>query len=763
MDPYILRQSNYEKYQHAFYETIFVLSNGYVGLRSTVEFDSEYSLPGAFFYNLYDYGMSVPNHLVNGPNWLDIKISVEDEIINFDFCQIQKFERILDMKQAMVSVYIRFKDSNERITALSYSYYIHAKKNISVITGKITAINYNGKIKMDMAFNYSSGNSYHGGYYGHDVKSFQLELCDHSHEEDICNVSFMTKGSKKTIHMASSVKSTQATSFIPYIGNKRLGTTILFDAQEREEISFTKYVTFDSNSNDARAVNISLQNILCMDEKEIFNEHKLIWKKRWSDISFSLDGDFKSYQGMIFGTFQLLQVMNDLEEFNVPARGLSSEYHGGHFFFNSELYKVPFYSWHYPSRAKAMLMYRVRTKETALEHAKNTGYKGVRWSEESGPNGEPAGPTRIYNFAEGTWSEEKTGRLVIHIGSNVTYSMLQYALISGDDLFLYENLDLLLEISRFYASAVEWDVDNNVYCINHVIGPDEYHIGVNNNLYTNYFAQWCIKQVLILIKSSPNSLSDLDITSEEISYWEHIVANIKIPQKNELGIYEQFDGYFQLADKKVMSFDENNRPVLDQELYEKTRNFSGDGTKIIKQCDVIMLMSMLRNDFGTHIKAANFNYYDPRTMHESSLSATHAGIVAADVGEIDLAYQYYLFSSRYNLDFFPKENYNNGLHIAAFAGAWLIYLYGFFGIDYDAFSLKVKPNLPSTWNFTATNIIWKNYRIRLEATRTTVSITMIGGPSSIQIVSNGVKQYLSQDERLEFEVDDFGITLYSSE
>ncbi|MNI51750.1 Kojibiose phosphorylase [compost metagenome] len=202
---------------------------------------------------------------------------------------------------------------------------------------------------------------------------------------------------------------------------------------------------------------------------------------------------------------------------------------------------------------------------------------------------------------------------------------------------------------------------------------------------------------------------------------------------------------------------------MDQELYEKTKEFSGDGTKIIKQCDVIMLMSMLRNDFNTDIKTANFNYFDPRTMHESSLSATHAGIVAADVGNIDLAYQYFLHSSRFNLDFNPKENYNNGLHIASFAGAWLIYLYGFFGIHYDASSLKIKPNLPSQWKFATTNIIWRNYRIKLEATSITLTITMIEGSGVIQMESKGIVKYLSENESLEFEVDDYGITVYSSE
>jgi kojibiose phosphorylase len=732
---WLFEQNQYLPEENAFYETIFALSNGYIGVRSTLEFDSLGGHPGAFVCDAYDYGLSVPNQIVNLPNWLDLKMIINDTQINLDYVNIIRFYRALDAKNGILETELQFADSSQRITELKRYDILHAKRrNLYLTYGVITPINYSGRIAIESCTNYQRGNSYHGGYTGSHVKSFHWELLDSEVKNNHSYLTFQTSRTRKIMAIYSSLIVNCESEFNDLYEYNRIGIKCSFPTKANNSYEFIKINTVISGD---RLVNVQSKITALHLEHEstgyepLKNEHILEWVRKWDSISLSIDGDPKVQKGLFFATYQLLQASN-FNNFgtNIPARGLTSEYHNGHFFFNTELYMIPFYSWFKPNLAKSLLYYRINSKAIASQSAAEMGYGGVYWSEESDLAGKPAGPTVVNDFVSGEKFEEWTGRLVKHIPANVAYAIKTYIDITGDiDFEERDGLEMIIEIARFYISLVTWNDAIRKYEIKHVIGPDEYHIGVDNDFYTNEMARWAIGYALNTVAKYRESALNR-VSESELIHWQKVYHCIKKPAQAETGIFEQFDGYFQLADIKIDAFRKNGLPLITQNIEKDIFQFANLATKMVKQCDVLMFLSMFLKAADSKQLKANFDFYDCRTMHESSLSATHSGILAAHIGEMELAYKYLLISARFNLDYDPPQNYNNGLHLAAFAGSWLILLNGFLGIDAEDQILAMRPRLPREITSIGFKLNYRGNVIQLNLSQNQLRLRLAKGPKN---------------------------------
>lgn len=358
------------------------------------------------------------------------------------------------------------------------------------------------------------------------------------------------------------------------------------------------------------------------------------------------------------------------------------------------------------------------------------GYKGARFSEESNINGEGAGPTKIYNFIEGRTSEEWTGRKSHFIGALVVYSLKKYMEIHEDHEFMVDKgIEILLETSKFAMSLLDFDKNLGSYVINDVIGPDEYHIRVNNNFFTNYLLKfnigYCVEKVNEYCKQFPNEIN-MHLKKSEVSFsdleeWIEIANHIYLPEKVE-GIYEQFEGYFSLEENLPINRDKNFRPIIPDELKEKIKTIENFNNQTIKQSDVIMLMSLFRDNFTKDEKKENLEYYDPKTLHESSLSMSHAALIALDTDNLELAYKYMLASFNFNLAFEPKVNYKNGIHLAGYAGGWLTFIEGFMGIKILDDKIYINPQLMEHWLSVKFKLFWKGTLIEVFVDKSSIKM-----------------------------------------
>ena len=334
-------QSSYDKELHGYYETIFALSNGYVGMRNTIEFDSEYTIPGTFFSEVYDNGIAVKTEIVNAPNWMELKIIIDDYSVNFDHVEILEFERVLDMKKGIVKVSVRFRDPYDHVTSIKLFYLLHhAHKHLALMYGSITPENYSAAAYIKSSLNYGYGNSYLGGYIQSiQTKHFRLVKARELRNGGIL-LNVRTLSSGINIVEASNVCLHCSSRRRIIFEKEKISELIKFDLRQDRTESFIKYATFYTSKdvkNPDKSCRHSLSRFMNDDFSLLKRRHYDAWEKKWNIADVLISGDRKAQKSIRFGIFHMIQATPESARVNIPARGLTSEYHSGHYFFNTDL------------------------------------------------------------------------------------------------------------------------------------------------------------------------------------------------------------------------------------------------------------------------------------------------------------------------------------------------------------------------------------------------------------------------------------------
>lgn len=430
-------------------------------------------------------------------------------------------------------------------------------------------------------------------------------------------------------------------------------------------------------------------------------DHRIRWANIWGDHDVTIDAYGRPVElGIRYAVFQLLQQgfkPPDLKSGLIsPARGLSSTYHSGATFFDTELHKFEFWLWNAPDMARALIDYRYRTLGRAMEFARSTGFAGARFPEASNDLGMENGPRYVFSYPDSGVAREWSIDEVLHISADVAYAVARYWAVTGDEAYMETvGYALMSECARFAVSAFKWSDTKGAYVIDSVMGPDEYHYHVNNSFFTNYLLRWCIRSALSLGDRAclPNAHVD------EISQWRKVSEQVYLSWMvvDGISIPEEFEGYADLPEAERRSCQARGPRFADESeraAAQKLRNFDSN---VVKQADVILLLAMFADDFSDEVKRAAFNFYEPRTVHESSLSYGPHALVAAEIGELEKCADFITRASRYNLDFSPIDDYGNGLHLSAYAGAWQGVVQGLAGLRVDDGLLSLRPQLPSSW------------------------------------------------------------------
>jgi kojibiose phosphorylase len=467
------------------------------------------------------------------------------------------------------------------------------------------------------------------------------------------------------------------------------------------------------------------------------------WLEKWSCCDCVIEGDTGLTQAARFNIYQLLIAANENDpKVNIGAKSMTGEGYRGHVFWDTEIFLLPFYIYTRPAAAKALLLYRYHTLAGALENAQANGFKGAKFAWESADSGHETTPKWTADGLQRIW----TGEEEIHVSADVAYGVLTYVSATNDFAFLLDyGAEILFQTSRFWASRLEWNVSADRYELTRVIGPDEFHEHVDNNAFTNRMVQWHLHKTaevfLSLRASAPDVLASLcerlDLTANEVQKWREIANRIYIPYNASGTLIEQFQGYFERDDVPITDWDENSMPVYPKGL----DHFTCNGTMLLKQPDVVMLLHVLSNEFTQDIKRTNYEFYEKRTMHKSSLSSAIHAIFSIQVGYYEKSLQYLVRSAFVDLQN-NQGNTQDGIHIASAGGTWQAIVFGFGGFNVHNGWMAFQPWLPKHWTSLRFKLQWQGREVAVEIGHDVISLFSSGTDDDAEPVTIFGRPYM---------------------
>ena len=442
---------------------------------------------------------------------------------------------------------------------------------------------------------------------------------------------------------------------------------------------------------------------------DLLAAHKAGWKQRWDIADVVISGNDEAQQGIRFNLFQLFATYyGEDARLNIGPKGFTGEKYGGATYWDTEAYAVPLYlALAEPNVTRNLLKYRHNQLPQAQHNARQQGLAGALYPMVTFTGVE------CHNEWEITFEE-------IHRNGAIPYAIYNYTNYTGDDSYLAkEGLEVLVEVSRFWADRVHYSKRHGKYMIHGVTGPNEYENNINNNWYTNTLAAWVLQYTLDALQKHPRP--NLNVSDAERSKWQDIIANMYYPEDKEQGIFVQHDGFLDKDIRPVSALSPDDLPLNQKWSWDKILR-----SPFIKQADVLQGIYFFGDRYTLDEKRRNFDYYEPMTVHESSLSPSIHAILAAELGKEAKAVEMYQRTARLDLD-----NYNNdtedGLHITSMTGSWLAIVQGFAQMKTWGGTLSFAPFLPSDWTGYTFHINYRGRLIKIEVDGKNVTLRLLKG------------------------------------
>lgn len=464
--------------------------------------------------------------------------------------------------------------------------------------------------------------------------------------------------------------------------------------------------------------------------REELERHKASWDAVWEDGDVVIEGDAEARRALRYSLYQL-QIIAPRHggDLSIPARGLSGQTYKGAVFWDTEIFMAPYFLATDPAVARSFVRYRIRTLDGARRKAAEYGFRGAFYAWESQESGDDAcsdfNVTDVFTGRpQRTYFRDKQ----LHISADVVYGIREYVAMTGDWSILSEGaFEVVLECARFFMSCAWYSPVKGRYEILDVIGPDEYHERVNNNAFTNRMALLVFQTLREFERELTRQGSSLAREvyaatgfEAELPLLADMESRLYVPSPGTDGVIEQFDGYYRLEDATL---EEVRSRLLDPKEYWGGGNGVASNTRIIKQADVVTLLSLFPRDYDAQTKAANLRFYEKRTEHGSSLSACMYSLLSCEVGDPQWAYPLFRKTAEIDLTGESKQFaglvYIGGTHPAANGGAWLSAVRGFCGLSVSEGELSLSPRLPESWTKVS-------FTLRLRGRRYAITVTKDG-------------------------------------
>lgn len=724
---WLIEETNFDFEEANFKETIFTVGNGYQGTRGSLEEGHKGELSGTYLAGVYDHHDSTVIDQVNVPTWLPLKVRVDGELLDVQTCAVVEHRRVLDLQTGVLHRDTLFQDSRGRQTRLvSARFASFADQHFFGIRLTVTPIDHSSIITVDSALDAERYNldrlpAYQGNPKFHPevkwekwAKSRHLKVTKSDVSEDRAYIETRTLDTGISIGMAAVLEGPPSSRFETSTRcYERVSQTLSVDCDAGERYTFDKlvaiYTSRDLNGAElATKCEAALETAQAIGLGKCMRDSAAAWRAKWDACDCTITDDTEATRALRFNIYHLLIAANENDpRANIGAKSLSGEGYKGHVFWDTEIFLLPFFIFTQPAAARALLEYRYDTMAGAIENAKMNGFKGAQYAWESADTGVETTPKWTADGANRIW----TGEEEIHVTACVAFGILSYVTATGDQQFMREfGAEVLYQTCRFWVSRLEWNEGQARYELTRVIGPDEFHEHVDNNTFTNRMAKWHLEQtakVYSELCADGSAVHDglcsrLKLADDEVERWSDIAAKIYVPFDPSRNLIEQFEGYFQLEDIPITEWDENHMPLYP----EGHDHFSLNDSMLLKQPDVIMLNYLLPDEFSDEVKAANYAFYEKRTMHKSSLSPAIHAIMGIEVGDHSSAHRYFERSAYVDL-VNNQGNTQDGMHIASAGGTWQSLVCGFGGFRVKHGQMTFKPWLPKAWSDIRFSLKWR--------------------------------------------------------
>ena len=691
-------------------ESIFSIGNGKMGQRAN--FEETYTgdtLRGSYVAGVYYpdktrvgwWKNGYPEYfakVLNATNWIGIGVQIEGEELDLATASVESFTRVLNMQEGFLARrFVAKLPSGKRVEVESIRFTSIVDGDNAVIRYSVKALNFSEKVTftplLDLnVFNQDSNYD----------EQFWTEI---SRSVDSGTGAITGETRKTEFHVAAAFKIAldvdgAALSFNAETisRDKYVANIVSIDLKEGQTATLTKYAAVLSSlyaSKETIHSDAQVSVAIAYDKgfAKMLHEQSAAWAKKWAECDITIEGDISAQQAIRFNLLQMNQTYcGDDERLNIGPKGFTGEKYGGVTYWDTEAYCIPFYlKTADPKVARQLLVYRYKHLGRAIENAEKLGFKhGAALYPMVTINGE-----ECHNEWEITFEE-------IHRNGAMTFAIYNYINHTGDTGYLAEcGLEVLIAVSRFWRQRVQWSERRNGYIMIGVTGPNEYENNINNNWYTNLLAQWTLnytRESLAAVKASdPQRYAEIAAKTklggheDEEAIWLDVAQKIVLPVDQQTGVFIQQDGFME-KDLQPMS-------AIPKGEYPIHKNWSWDRilrSCYIKQADVLQGIYTFESQFDKETLKKNFDFYEPLTVHESSLSPCIHSILASSLGYEELAYKFYLRTARLDLDDYNHDT-DDGLHITSMAGTWMSVVEGFGGVRVHQGALQLAPALPKQW------------------------------------------------------------------
>ncbi|CAM3461111.1 glycoside hydrolase family 65 protein [Zobellia roscoffensis] len=735
-DPWSIIEEGFDKELVKSSESIFSIGNGAMGQRAN--FEENYT--GDTFQGSYIAGVYYPDKtrvgwwkngypeyfakVLNAPNWIGVEVFVNGEPLDLNTCKkVIGFSRELNMKEGW------YKRQFKAVLPNDVKISVKVTRFLSIDLDEVGAINYeiipeNGDVEIKFVPYLDSG----------------ITNEDSNWDDKFWNTTSVTSEGNKAFIEAHTMKTNFETcTFMEsrlFVDGKviennpteqkdelRIAHEYVQTVKQGETVALHKFGGYTVARNHKALVEAStkaLKKAVDFGFDALLDKQKQAWAKIWEMSDITIQGDVKAQQGIRFNIFQLNQTyLGKDSRLNIGPKGFTGEKYGGSTYWDTEAYCIPFYmATKDQNVARSLLKYRYNHLDKAIENAQKLGFSnGAALYPMVTMNGE-----ECHNEWEITFEE-------IHRNGAIAFAIFNYYRFTGDYSYIPEmGLEVLIGIARFWHQRASFSADKNKYVILGVTGPNEYENNVNNNWYTNYLAKWCIDFAVEQLQKVDDGYNEdylrvigkTKLTDNEVSQWEKVANNMYFPYSEDKKVFLQQDGFLDKELITVSDLPKAQRPINQKWSWDRILR-----SPYIKQADVLQGFYFFEDHFSEEELEKHFDFYEPFTVHESSLSPCVHSIQAAKLNRMQQAYTFYLRTSRLDLDDYNKE-VEEGLHITSMAGTWMSIVEGFGGMRVVDDKLSFEPKIPEQWEAYSFKINFRDRILKVTVKKDSTELLLTG-------------------------------------
>jgi len=730
VEPWAIHETGIDLDVLAQTESVFALSNGHIGLRGNLDEGEPHGLPGTYLNSVYEdrplpyaeagYGFpSVGQTVINVTNGKLIRLLVEDEPFDVRYGELRSHERVLSLRDGVLRrTAVWTSPSGQSVEVSSTRLVSFTQRAVAAVLYEVRPINgpLHVVVQSELVANEQLPTMFEDPRAAA-VLDAPLQPEMHSARDAEAILVHSTRRSGRRVGAAMDhLVDGPAGVWTGIEGDSSYARfTVTAGLTEGETLRVVKFLAYGwSSQRSIPAVAAQVEAALTLARATgwdgLVAEQREYLDDYWSRADVDVDGDPEVQQAVRYALFQLLQASARAERRPIPAKGLTGPGYDGHAFWDTESYVLPVLTYTAPHAAADALRWRHLTIPAAVQRARQLGLHGAAF------------PWRTINGVEcsGYWP---AGTAAFHVNADIADAAIRLVQATGDDTFDREvGLSLLVHTARLWVS-LGFHHPHDGFRIDGVTGPDEYSAVVDNNVYTNVMAQRNLRGAVEAAKRHPDQAAGLGVDDAEIAAWQHAAETMTVPYDERYGIHPQDESFTQHEVWDFQHIRPDQYPLLLYvpyfDLYRK---------QVVKQADLVLALYKRADAFTLEQKARDFAYYEPLTVRDSSLSACIQAVIAAEVGQLNLAYDYLGEAARMDLDNL-EHNTGDGLHIASLAGTWIALAGGFGGMRDTSGSLTFAPRLPSALTRLTFTVLWRSHRLRVDIGGTDATYTLhSGGP-----------------------------------